>query len=230
VTAPSPFPLDGLIGVVNLDTVGRLFDQRISVLGTGTATEWQHIFRGAGFVTGVESRNIPEAIQSSDQVPFVERGIPAVQIFTGAHVDYHRPGDTPDKIDADGLVKVAAFVREAVSYLGERPDRLTATIHAPPGVPRRSAEREGGRASLGTVPDFAFAGPGVRADGIVDGSPAAKAGIVAGDVILRINDQPLGNLQEYSNVLRALKPGQTVTVVLRRGDKELTMTVVLGER
>ena len=98
------------------------------------------------------------------------------------------------------------------------------------GLPRRSAEREGGRASLGTVPDFAFAGPGVRADGIVDGSPAAKAGIVAGDVILRINDQPLGNLQEYSNLLRALKPGQTVTVVLRRGDKELTMTVVLAER
>jgi hypothetical protein len=230
VAAPSPFPLDGLIGVVNLDTVGRLFDQRISVLGTGTATEWQHIFRGAGFVTGVEGRNIPESIQSSDQVPFIERGIPAVQIFTGAHADYHRPADTADKIDADGLVKVAMFVREAVSYLGERPERLTATIQASPDLPRRSAEREGGRASLGTVPDFAFAGPGVRAEGIVDGSPAAKAGIVAGDVLLRVNDQPLANLQEYSNVLRALKPGQSVTVVLRRGDKELTMTVVLAER
>ena len=232
--APSPFPLDGVIGVVNIDTVGRLADQRISVLGTGTATEWQHIFRGAGFVTGVESRNIPEAIQSSDHVPFVERGIPAVQIFTGAHADYHRPTDTAEKVDLDGLVKVAAFVREAVSYLGERPERLTVTTPTPTSGPPRPAAAGGDaaprRASLGTIPDFAFPGPGVRAEGVVDGSPAAKAGIAAGDVILRVNDQPLGNLQEYSNILRTLKPGQTVSVVLRRGEKELTLSVTLAER
>ena len=236
VSAPSPFPLDGLIGVINIDTVGRLLDQRISVLGTGTATEWQHIFRGAGFVTGVESRNIPESIESSDQVSFVERGIPAVQIFTGAHGDYHRPGDTADRIDADGLVKVAMFVREGVAYLGERPERLTVTIPTTgtgaaatsrPAAPSGEAPR---RASLGTVPDFAFPGPGVRADGVTEGSPAARAGIAAGDVIMRINDQPIANLQEYSNLLRTMKPGQTVTVVVRRGDKELTVSVTLAER
>jgi hypothetical protein len=252
--APSPFPLEGLIGVINLDTVGRLFDQRVSILATSTASEWQHIFRGASFVTGVESRNIPEAIQSSDQVPFIERGIPAVQIFTGAHADYHRPGDTAEKIDAEGLVKVAALVREGIAYLGERPEKLTVTIQpglprspqagggqpglprspqaggGQPGLPRRSPQGGGGRASLGTVPDFAFPGPGVRAEGITEGSPAAKAGIQPGDVIVRINDQPIANLQEYSNLLRALKPGQTVTVVVKRGDKELTMTVTLAER
>jgi S1-C subfamily serine protease len=80
------------------------------------------------------------------------------------------------------------------------------------------------------VPDFAFTGPGVRADGITDGSPAAKAGMQPGDVIVRINDQPVANLQEYSNLLRTLKPGQTVTVVVKRGDEELTMTVTLAER
>jgi aminopeptidase N len=235
VSAPAPFPLDGIIGMINLDTVGRLLDQRVSVLGTGTATEWQHIFRGASFVTGVESRNIPEAIQSSDQVPFVERGIPAVQIFTGAHADYHRPGDTAEKIDADGLVKVAALVREGVAYLAERPERLTVTIPTatpggPPGPVAAGGEATPRRASLGTVPDFAFPGPGVRAEGITEGSPAAKAGLAAGDVIVRINDQPIANLQEYSNLLRTLKPGQTVSVVLRRGDKELTVSVMLAER
>ncbi len=233
--SPSPFPLDGLIGVINLDTVGRLFDQRVSVLGTGTASEWQHIFRGASFVTGVESRNVPESIQSSDQVPFVERGIPAVQIFTGGHADYHRPGDTAEKIDADGLVKVAALVREGVAYLAERPERLTVTIpSAAAGSPSPPAGggTSGGprRASLGTVPDFAFAGPGVRAEGITEGSPAAKAGLQPGDVLMRINDQPIANLQEYSNLLRTLKPGQTVTVVVRRGEKELTLSVTLAER
>ncbi|HSL20348.1 MAG TPA: M20/M25/M40 family metallo-hydrolase [Vicinamibacterales bacterium] len=231
VSEPTPFPLDGVIGVINLDTVGRLFDQRVSILGTGTASEWQHIFRGASFVVGVESRNVPEAIQSSDQVPFIERGIPAVQIFTGAHADYHRPGDTAAKIDADGLVKVAALVREAVAYLGERPEKLTVTIEGS-SPSRQSTEREGGarRASLGTIPDFAFAGPGVRAEGITEGSPAANARLQPGDVLLQINDQPIANLKEYASLLRTLKPGQTVTVVVKRGDKELTVSVTLAER
>lgn len=233
-SAPA-LPLDGVIGVINLDTVGRLFDGHVSVLGTGTASEWQHIFRGASFVTGVESRNVPQAINSSDHVPFVERGVPAVQIFTGAHADYHRPGDTADKIDGAGLVKVATFVREGVAYLAERPDRLTITIPAAAGAasarpPAGGAGAAPRRASLGTVPDFAFPGPGVRAGGIVDGSPAAKAGITAGDVILKVDDRPVPNLQEYSNLLRELKPGQTVAVVLRRGDKELKVSVTLAER
>jgi hypothetical protein len=237
VSAPSPFPLDGIIGVINIDTVGRLFDERVSVLATGTATEWQHIFRGAGFVTGVEGRNIPEAIQSSDQAPFIERGIPAVQIFTGAHADYHRPGDTAEKIDADGLVKVAAFVREAVAYLGERPEKLTVTIPSattPTAAAAPAAGRTGEaiprRASLGTVPDFAFPGPGVRAEGITEGSPAASAGLQPGDIIVRLNDRSVANLQEYSNLLRTFKPGDTVSVVVQREGKELTVSVTLAER
>ncbi|MGE5815656.1 MAG: M20/M25/M40 family metallo-hydrolase [Acidobacteriota bacterium] len=237
VSAPSPFPLDGIIGVINIDTVGRLFDQRVSVLATGTAAEWQHIFRGAGFVTGVESRNVPESLQASDQVSFVKKGVPAVQIFTSAHADYHRPGDTAEKIDTDGLVKVAAFVREAVAYLGERPEKLTVTITsaanpgtAEPAVAGRSGETAPRRASLGTVPDFAFPGPGVRAEGMTEGSPAAKAGLQPGDVIVRINDRAVANLQEYSTLLRTFQPGQTVSVVVRRGEKELTVQVTLGER
>jgi hypothetical protein len=234
VEHPSPLPLDGLWGVINLDTVGRLGVRPLDVLGTGTAAEWQHIFRGAGFVTGVESRNVQESLQSSDQVPFVERGIPAVQIFTGAHADYHRPSDTPDKIDAAGLVKVATFVREGVAYLTERPERLTVTIANTPQPPATAAAGGGAgqvrRVSFGTVPDFGFAGPGVRAQAIVDGSPAAKAGVQAGDVILRIDGKEIANLQEFSNVLRTLAPGQAVTVLLMRGGREVTLTVTLAER
>jgi hypothetical protein len=237
VQHPSPFPLDGVWGVINLDTVGRLGTQPISVLGTGTASEWQHIFRGAGFVTGIEGRNIAESLQSSDQVPFVEWGVPAVQIFTGAHGDYHRPTDTADKIDAAGLVKVATYVREGVAYLTERPERLTVTIASAPAVPPSAASAtpaaappSGRRVSLGTVPDFAFQGPGVRAEGVVDGSPAQRAGIQPGDVILKIDGKAVANLQEYSNLLRTLQPGQTVAVLLRRGDQDVTLKVTLAER
>jgi hypothetical protein len=234
-------PLAGTEGMINLDTVGRLGAQRITALGTGSAAEWPHIFRGASFVTGVESRSVPESLESSDQVSFTEQNVPAVQIFTAAHADYHRPTDTADKIDVAGLAKVAAFVKEGIAYLAERPTPLTNTITPPspgPGPPPPAASAgqapasaaQTRRASLGTVPDFAFPGPGVRVSGVVPDSPAARAGIREGDVIVRLNGAPVGSLQEYSNLLRTLSPGQSVPVALRRGADEITIAVTLAER
>jgi hypothetical protein len=233
------FPLDKLIGVINLDTVGRLGREKLSVLGTGTASEWQHIFRGAGFVTGVESRNVPESVESSDQVAFIEKGVPAVQIFSGAHTDYHRPTDTADKIDVAGLVKVATFVKEGIVYLAERPEPLTNTIKpgppaarpaAPPGGAPAGAAEGTRRVSFGTVPDFAFQGPGVKVTGLVPGSPAEAAGIREGDVVLNIDGRAVANLQGFSDILRSLAPGQTVAVVLDRSGSQMTVKITLAER
>ena len=234
------FPVEKTIGVINLDTVGRLGEQRLSVLGTGTAAEWQHIFRGAGFVTGLESRNVPESVQASDQVSFIKKGVPAVQIFAGAHPDYHRPADTADKIDYPGLVKVATFVREGVAYLAERPEPMTVTIAGPPSRPSAASAPErpsqagqppaARRVSLGTVPDFGFEGTGVRVSGLVPGSAAEKAGIQAGDVLTAIDGKPVANLQAYSDLLKTLTPGQTVKVTVLRAGKELTLEATLGER
>ena len=108
---------------MNLDTVGRLFDGKIAVHAAGTADEWQHVFRGCGFVTGIPNQIVMEGGEASDQQSFIEQGIPAVQIFTGAHGDYHRPSDTLDKVDVAGLVKVATFVKEAIVYLLDAKNR-----------------------------------------------------------------------------------------------------------
>lgn len=229
------YPLDKAIGVINLDTVGRLGREKLSVLGTGTASEWQHIFRGAGFVTGVESRNVPESIEASDQLAFIEKGVPAVQIFSGAHADYHRPGDTPDKIDIAGLVKVATFVKEGIVYLAERPEPLTNTIAsaspaAKPPAPAGATQTGGRRVSFGTVPDFAFQGPGVKVTGLVPGSPAEKAGLREGDVILSIDGRTVANLAGFSDILRTLAPGQAVEAVIDRAGSRVTVTVTLTER
>ena len=227
------FPLDGVRSMINLDTVGRLERGPLTVLATGTAREWPHVFRGCSYVTGVESRNVDEPLDSSDQVSFIERGIPAVQLFTRAHADYHRPGDTPDKVDAAGLVRVATFTKEALAYLVEREEPLAVTIEgARTGHPDAAAERpkEGRRVSFGVVPEFAFAGPGVQASGVVPGSPAEKAGLQAGDVLLRLDGAGIADLRGFSDALRALTPGQTVTATVRRGDEELTLDVTVEKR
>jgi aminopeptidase N len=238
------FPLEKTIGVINVDTVGRLFDKKLSVLATGSASEWQHIFRGAGFVTGVESRMIPDALESSDQKSFIDRGVPAVQIFTDPHADYHRPGDTADKVDGPGLVKVATFVKEGIAYLGEREQPLTNTIASmkgvsPTAVPATPAPAAGRaappaagarRVSFGTMPDFAFEGPGVRVAGVTPGSPAEKAGVKEGDVLLQVDGRDVANLQGFSSILRGLSPGQTVKVVLSRGGGRETLDVTVVER
>jgi hypothetical protein len=236
------FPLDQVMGVVNLDTVGRLFDKKVSVIATGTAAEWQHIFRGAGFVTGVEGRMIPEALESSDQKSFIDRGVPAVQVFTEPHADYHRPGDTADKIDGPGLVKVATFVKEGIAYLAEREQPLTNTIASmkggpataiPPGATPPGAAAgagQGRRVSFGTMPDFAFEGPGVKVAAVTAGSPAEKAGVREGDVLRSLDGKDVPDLRGFSDLLRGLSPGQTVKVVLSRGGQEQTLDVTVVER
>ncbi|MCC6349408.1 MAG: M20/M25/M40 family metallo-hydrolase [Candidatus Eisenbacteria bacterium] len=230
------FPLDKMLGVINLDTVGRLDGKKLSVIAAGTASEWQHIFRGAGFVTGVEPRLIPEALESSDQQSFIERGVPAVQVFTDAHEDYHGPGDTADKVDGPGLVRVATFVREAIQYLGDRAEPLTNTIEsARPGPPANGAPAadatasgaQGRRVTIGTMPDFAFAGPGVKVAAVTQGSPAEKAGLKEGDILVRLDGREISDLRGYSAMLKALAPGQAVRLVIRRdgAEREVPLTV-----
>ncbi len=229
-----PFPLEKTIGVLNLDTVGRLGSQKLQILGTGTASEWQHIFRGASFVTGVESQNVPGTWEASDQASFIRKGVPGVQLFSGPHADYHRPGDGVLQIDGAGLVKVATFAKEAVAYLGERPTPLTVTIAgAPtpaPGAPAAGGAPAGRRVSLGTMPDFAFAGPGMKVAAVTPGSPAEKAGLRPGDVIVRLDGQPIASLQAYSDALKKLQPGQSVEVVVARDGQESTLTATVVER
>ncbi len=225
------FPLEEIIGVVNMDTVGRLGGRKISVLGTGTADEWQHIFRGVSFVTGVESRNVPGNAEGSDQWSFIGKGVPGVQIWSGTHGDYHRPGDTAEKIDSAGLVKVATFVKEAVAYLAyERKEPLTVTIAGSESPSPPPPAAGGRRVSFGSVPDFSFPGPGIRLSGVTPDSPAAQAGLKEGDVLLRIDGREIADLRGFSDILKTLTPGQTVTATFRRGEQEQTVGVTVKAR
>jgi hypothetical protein len=208
------------MAMINLDTVGRLGERPLIVFGTGSATEWTHILHGAGYVTGVPVQEVADDIGSSDQTSFIAAGVPAVQLFSGVHADYHRPGDTADKIDAAGLVKTARVVGEMVDYLAGRSGPLTpATGGAPPTAAAASGDRQR-RVSLGTVPDYAWRGDGVRLEGVRAGTPAAQAGLQAGDIITRLNGRAVTGLQDYSQILRELTPGAKVSIRLLRDGRE----------
>jgi S1-C subfamily serine protease len=166
-----------------------------------------------------------------------------VQLFTEPHEDYHRPTDTADKVDTGGLVKVAAFTREALVYLAGRTEPLTATIAG--GGPSAAgakggtgAKGTGGgegppaarRVTLGTVPDFGFAGPGVKVSDVAAGSPAEAAGVRKGDILLRLDGEAIASLKGYSDLLRTKSPGQTVAVTVLREGQETVLSVTLAAR
>jgi aminopeptidase N len=228
VPSASAFPATKAIGMLNLDTVGRLGDGPLYALGIGSAREWVHILRGAGYVTGVRVQPVEEPLDASDQTSFIEAGIPAIQLFSGAHADYHRPSDTPDKVDAEGMVRVAAVAREAIDYLAGPDARLTGKDSGAPAT--AAQEKSARRAALGTVPDFAYSGEGVRLSDVNPGSPAEKAGLRGGDVLIAVNGQAVNTLREYADVLRGLAPGDAVEIQYVRGGETRTTKTNVVER
>jgi len=222
-----------IFAAINLDTVGRLAEGtgKLMVLGSSSAREWRFIFMGIGFTTGIQAEIITQDMPGSDQVSFIERGIPAIQLFSGPHADYHRPGDTVDKIMPSGLVKVAAVAREALVYLAERKEPLTPAVPATVGPagekPPASGERQ---VRTGIMPDFSFQGEGVRIGAVSPGSPAQKAGLVSGDIILAVDDKPVTDIKGYAAILKSYKPGDTVTLTLRRDGLQQTAKVTLEEK
>ena len=220
---------------LNLDTVGRLADGALYVLNADSAREWRFILMGVGYTTGAPIEVVTEPLDSSDQMSCLELGIPAVQLFTGPTPDYHRPSDTPDTIDAEGLAVVTEAAHEAVAYLAERLEPLTVTISGGPdpaaaGHPSGGSDGGPRRASLGTMPDFGFAGPGVRVQQVMPGSAAEAAGLAAGDVVTAFDGEPVTDLRTYSALLKAKGPGDQVAVTVLRDGAELTVTATLAER
>jgi hypothetical protein len=229
VENPGAYPVDRIQAMLNLDSVGRLGDRPVTVFGTGTAEEWPPVLRDAGQATGVAVQAVAGDFGSSDQSSFIEAGVPALQLFGGVHADLHRPGDTLDKLDLGGMRRVAALLHEAVVDLAARPGPLRTTL--PEGGEDGGAAPAGKRrVSLGTVPDFRFAGTGVRLEAVRDGTPAARAGLRAGDVIIAVNGSPVAGLRDYAAALRRLEPGDEIRVRVRRDGQERIYTTRVTQR
>jgi S1-C subfamily serine protease len=161
-------------------------------------------------------------LDSSDQKSFQEAGVPAVQLFSGPHLDYHRPTDTVDKIDTDGLLKVTSVAKEALEYLAGRAEPLSSNLGGERGGEDLSKTKLR-KVSLGTVPDYTFQGEGYRLSGVVNGSPADSADLREGDIIVRIDGVVIRSLRDVSNSLKSLKPGDRIKITFVREEKEMTV-------
>ena len=199
------------------------------MLGAESAREWRFIFMGASYVTGVPTELPSQPLDASDQVAFIEAGVPGVQFFSGASPDYHKPTDTADKIDYRGMVKVASIVREGIEYLAERPEPMNFQGSTAETRPAGSGRGER-RVATGLVPDFAFSGEGVAISEIREGTAADAAGLIAGDVIVSIDGDRVADLRSYSDRLKAFAPGDVIEVVFVRDGREHTTSLELMER
>ena len=209
--------------MVNLDMIGRLNEQDngLAILGTGTCAEFKTYFDSLpdpGFkLTFKES-----GIGPSDHTPFYNRDIPVLFFFTGAHKDYHRPSDSWDKLDYDGLAKVTAMISETVDYFDSYPQSLTfqKVKVSDPGSGRRKFS-----VSLGVMPDYVAEVKGLKIDGVTPGRVAEKAGFQVGDILIKMGEYDISDIYGYMNALGKFKKGDSIQVLVERGTDTLSLDV-----
>lgn len=218
-----------IVAMINLDMVGRLGAGPLIVYGVDTADEWRALLEPAAARSGVAIATRGEGFGPSDHTSFYLKDIPVLHFFTNTHADYHKPSDDADKIDVAGMEKVARIVVDVTAAAAARPAPLTVRRGAgqPPSA---NAQMGTGGAYLGSVPDFTPVDRGVKLSGVTPGSPADKAGVRAGDVIVGMGTIDVADLQGLTDALRAHKPGDTVPLRVIRDGKPQTLEVTLGTR
>jgi hypothetical protein len=219
-----------MIGMINLDMVGRLGAGPLIVSGVDTADEWRLLLEPAATGAGNTIAARGEGYGPSDHTSFYVKDVPVLHFFTNTHGDYHKPTDDWDKVDGLGLEKVSRMVADVATAIANRRPTLTLRRGAGQPPPPAGAPRAGARAYLGTVPDFTPVERGVKLSGVTPGSPADAAGVKAGDVIVAIGSHEVKDLQGMTDALNAFKPGDATSIVVLRGTERLTLQVTVGTR
>ena len=251
-----PMPLANTVAMINMDMIGRMKDRKLVIGGIGTAKEWREIIKQANTAQGMKvtansdesaPRRIPVVVSAngrpimtvdptgtfeltltedgygpSDHNSFYRKQIPVLFFWTGTHNDYHKPSDTFDKINYNDEARILSLVARIVRDVDGADKRLTYTT-----ARSDSTARTGGfRVYLGTIPNYADSTDGLLIDGVRDNSPAAKAGLKAGDRIVKIGNRDVKNVYDYTFALGEMKAGQEYVVEVRRGSEKLTLTII----
>ena len=223
------YPLSSTMAMINLDMVGRLRNGRLIVYGARTAREFPALLDSLNWHAGFDLKAQGDGYGPSDQSSFYAAGRPVLHVFTDLHDDYHRTTDDWHKIDPEGFRRVTNFTVGLVTALANRPTRLT-PVEAPPPAHAATSAGPAYGTYLGTIPDMTDNPGGVRLLGVRAGSPAEKAGLRGDDIITRIGDLDVPDLQAMTIALRSHQPGDTVDIRIRRGNQVTTVRATLGSR
>jgi peptidase M28-like protein/PDZ domain-containing protein/PA domain-containing protein len=230
VRAPA-VPLERTVAMLNMDMIGRLRNDTVYVFGVDTGKEFREALETANRDVGFTFKLSGDGYGPSDHTPFYGKNLPVLFFFTGPHPDYHRPSDTPEKINAPGLSRVVHLVAGILRRIAEEsaPITFARVERASPSQP--SAPRgQGYGPYFGLIPEFGQPDDGVRLNGVLAGSPAEQSGLQAGDLIVRFDGRTVRNLEDFVFVLRGKRAGDRVEVVYRRGNEEHTVRAVLAVR
>jgi hypothetical protein len=224
-------PLDKAVAMINMDMIGRIKDEKVFIGGTGTGATFKELL-------DVEKNKFPFHIEysasgysASDHTSFVGRKIPVLFFFSGLHADYHKPSDTWDKINAPGAAKLLDFIDDVALKIDSASQRV-AFVTVKEDQPHGQAASGGGGYGpyFGSIPDFGQEENGVKFSDVRPGSPAAKAGFMAGDVLIQFGDKPIHNLYDFTDALRRSKVGDVVEVQVLRDGRPVKASVTLEQR
>ena len=219
---------EGLVAMLNMDMVGRLRNNRLSVLGGDSAEEWDEVIQPLCSALDIGCELGGDGYGPSDQMSFYTAGVPVLHFFTGAHDDYHKPSDDTALINAGGGVRIANLVAEVALELTTLDGLTYVAAEAP--APLGDVRSYG--ASLGTIPDYTGSPddrPGMRLAGVRPEGPADLAGLQRGDWIVELGGREIRDIYDLMYVLREARPGEASTVVVERDGERIERPVTFGE-
>ncbi|PYS44756.1 MAG: hypothetical protein DMF71_02425 [Acidobacteria bacterium] len=244
-------PLANTVAMINMDMIGRLKERKLIVGGVGTASEWRSMIDSVNTSTRPPSTNIQATLRiagepvaatdpkanflltldedgygPSDHSSFYAKHVPVLFFWTGNHEDYHKPSDTADKINYEGEARVVSFVASVIRGIDRSDKRPTYAV----AKSESQGRTMGFRVYLGTIPNYADSNDGLKLDGVRDDSPASKAGLQAGDKIVKMAGREVKNVYDYTYALGEMKAGQEYEVEVLRGSERLTFRITPAAR
>ncbi len=213
------------VAYLNFDMVGRLRDNKLSLQGIGSSKSWRKLIEKNNVAAGFNLTLQDDPYLPTDTTSFYPKRIPVLSFFTGAHDDYHRPTDTPEKLDFEGMERIARFAKLLVKDVVGAGERIDFARVERSSSGEGSGSRETLRAYIGSIPDYATEVVGVKLSGVRAGSPAEKGGLQGGDVIVEFGAQKVKNIYDYTYALDAVKIGQEVPVTVLRGGAAVQLKV-----
>jgi hypothetical protein len=212
------FPLEKVNYMINMDMIGRYLPEKgLVVQGVGTSPLWVKML--SYIPTEIKIVQDSSGVGPSDYTSFYLKKLPVLGFFTGGHSDYHKPTDDADKINYEGEKLVLNYIAHVVEATCTFPKMEYSETKQPQSQARSF------KVTMGVMPDYAFDKKGMRIDGVSDGKPASKAGLKAGDIILKIGENEVGDVYSYMDALGKFNKGDATKVVVQRGAETLTLDI-----